>query len=80
MPVVDLHYECTMKAAGGKPCTEVAKYVVKGHKCGHRPGQLYAACQTHIDEWQEQEYPQRCGTCRYAFNGPLDIIWEVCEL
>lgn len=80
MPAVVLRYECTMKAPGNKACAEPAKYIVRGHKCGDRLGQLYAACQAHVDEWQDQEYPVRCGGCRYAFNGPLDIIWEVCEL
>lgn len=84
MPEVDLHYACTMKAFGAaQECGGDAKYIVRGHSClNFRSGEgtLRAACQPHIDEWQNAEYPMRCGGCRHAFNGPLDIIWEVCEL
>jgi hypothetical protein len=82
MPEVELHYECTR---GTAQCREDAKYLVRAHTCSTKrtgEGGLFAACQKHIDEWQALEYPVRCANpkCRHAFNGPLDIIWEVHEL
>jgi hypothetical protein len=89
MPEIDLHYECTMRALpadrepGRWECGRDALYIVRGHSCETKrtgEGALRAACQAHIDEWEQFEYPTRCGGCRHAFNGPLDIIWEVCKL